>query len=131
MGAEKLNYKYLGDRDLSDAKVLLQAGSASMTGRLVQQAIEKNLKQYIEDNGNTGDLPILSAHNTVKLYDRVVELKGIYHDSDDRKMMSVIREYYYDVNYPGEDCRELTREEAEEAVAFAVGFIARLWDVKR
>ena len=129
MDAPKLNYKYLGDRDLRDAQVLLKAGSASMTGRLVQQAIEKNLKQYIEDNGNTGDIPILSAHNTVKLYDRVVQLGGLVNESNDRKMMSVIREYYYDVNYPGEDCRELTPDEAEEAVAFALVFITKLWEV--
>lgn len=122
-----LTYKYLGDRDLRDAQVLLNGGSASMAGRLVQQAIEKNLKQYIEDNGNTNDMKILSAHNTVKLYDRVVELGGLAHDSDDRKMMSVVREYYYDVNYPGEDCRELTRAEAEEAVEFAIGFVSKMW----
>jgi HEPN domain-containing protein len=119
----KLTYKYLGDRDLQDAIVLLELGSASMTGRLVQQAIEKNLKQFIEDNGDTNDLPILSAHNTVKLYDRVVALGGLPHNKDDRKMMALVREYYYDTNYPGEDCRELTREEAAEAVYFAEDFI--------
>ena len=98
-----------------------------MAGRLVQQAVEKNLKQYIEQNGSTDDIGILSAHNTVKLYDRVIELGGVTRDPDDRKMMSVIREYYYDVNYPGEDCRELTPEESVEAVEFAVRFIGKLW----
>lgn len=119
----KLTYKYIGDRDLRDAQVLLELGSASMTGRLVQQAVEKNLKQFIEDNGDTEDLPILSAHNTVKLYDRVVALGGLTRNTDDRKMMALLREYYYDTNYPGEDCRELSREEAAEAVAFAADFI--------
>ncbi|MCL1842234.1 MAG: HEPN domain-containing protein [Defluviitaleaceae bacterium] len=122
----KLTYKYIGDRDLRDAQVLLQAGSASMTGRLVQQAVEKNLKQFIEDNGDTNDLPILSAHNCVKLYDRVVALGGLTRNADDRKMMALLREYYYDTNYPGEDCRELSREEAEEAVYFAIDFIKEI-----
>jgi len=119
----KLTYKYIGDRDLCDAKILLEAGSASTTGRLVQQAVEKNLKQFIEDNGDTNDLPILSTHNTVKLYNRVVELGGLPYNADDRKMMALLREYYYDINYPGADCRELTREEAAEAVCFADEFI--------
>ncbi|MDR0273155.1 MAG: HEPN domain-containing protein [Clostridiales bacterium] len=120
----KLTYKYIGDRDLADAKILLESGSASMTGRLVQQAVEKNLKQYIEDNGTIDDLPILSAHNTVKLYDRVAALGGVINNPADRKMMALLREYYYDTNYPGEDCRELSREEAAEAVSFAAEFIA-------
>lgn len=116
----KLTYKYIGDRDLRDAQVLLELGSASMTGRLVQQAVEKNLKQFIEDNGDTGDIPLLSIHSTVKLYDRVAALGGLTSNPDDRKMMSVLKEYYYDVNYPGEECRELTPEEAQEAYDFAV-----------
>lgn len=40
--------------------------------------------------------------------------------------MAVLREYYYDTNYPGEDCRELTPEEAAEAVAFAEEFIPKI-----
>lgn len=126
----KLTYKYIGDRDLRDAKVLLGAGSASMTGRLVQQAVEKNLKQYIENHGDTEDLPMLSSHNCVKLYDRVVALGGITRNINDRKMMSLLREYYYDTNYPGEDCRELSREEAAEAVYFAEDFFNALWAAK-
>ena len=122
----KITYKYLGDRDLRDAQILLKAGSFSSVGRFVQQAVEKNLKQFIEDNGDTEDLPLLSIHNTVKLYDKVVALGGITYDKDDRKMMSVVREYYYDINYPGEDCRELTGEEAIEAVDFAIAFIAKI-----
>jgi len=124
--AAELTYKYLGDRDLQDACVMLEHGSATAAGRLVQQAIEKNLKQFIHDNGDTEDYRVLSAHNTVKLYDRVAALGGITSNSDDRKMMALVREYYYDTNYPGEDCRELSREEATEAVAFAEEFIPKI-----
>ena len=122
----KITYKYLGDRDLNDAKVLLKGGSASMAGRLAQQAVEKNLKQYIENNGDTDDIPILSIHSTIKLYDRVAALGGLISNPDDRKMMSVLKEYYYDINYPGEECRELTPEEAQEAVEFATTLIAKI-----
>ena len=85
----KITYKHIGDRDLSDVKVLLRSGSPSMTGRLAQ-------------------------------------LGGITRHKDDRKMMSVLREYYYDINYPGEECRELDPEEAAEAVAFAERFIGQI-----
>ena len=121
-----LTYKYLGDRDLSDAKVLLQSGSASMTSRLVQQSVEKNLKQFIEDNGDTEDLVLLSIHNTVKLYDKVVSLSGLDYNKDDRKMMSVLRDYYYDLNYPGEECMEISPDEAKEAVEFATRLISEI-----
>ena len=40
-------------------------------------------------------------------------------DKDDRKMMSVIKDYYYDLNYPGENNMELGLKQAEEAVIFA------------
>ena len=77
-----LTYKYLGDRDLDDAKVLLRYGSASMAGRLIHQAIEKNLKQLIEDNGDTNDLPLFSIHNTIKLYDKAVEIGGVNYNKE-------------------------------------------------
>ena len=118
-----ITYKYLGDRDLNDAKVLMRGGSVSMAGRLAQQAVEKNLKQFIENNGDTDDMALLSIHSTVKLYDRVCALGGLVSNTDDRKMMAVLREYYYDINYPGEECRELTREEAQEAVDLAARLI--------
>ena len=51
---DTLNYKKLGDRDLADAKILLDhGGSPSAVGRLVQQAVEKHLKQVIENSGDT------------------------------------------------------------------------------
>ena len=124
---EKITYKYLGDRDLKDAKIMLEhGGSPSAVGRLVQQAIEKNLKQCIENARDTQNIYILSTHNTIKLYDKVVELKGIIYDREDRKMMSVIKDYYFDLNYPGEDTMELEYEEAKEAVTFAEYFIKKI-----
>ena len=123
---EKITYQYLGNRDLKDAITLLKAASYSSAGRYAQQAVEKNLKQFIEDNGDTSDTTLLSGHNTVKLYDRVVELGGLALDKDHRKMMSVLKDYYYDINYPGDCCRELNEEEAQEAVCFAKELIAAI-----
>lgn len=123
MGA--LTYEYLGNRDLRDAKVLLQSDSYSQAGRLAQQAVEKHLKYFIENNGSTEDYRLLSIHSTVKLYDRVAELNGVEFNNDDRKMMSVLKDYY-DINYPGEECRELNPREAAEALEFAENFINKI-----
>ena len=129
MGA--LTYKYLGDRDLRDAKSLLQSGAYSQAGRFSQQAVEKNLKYFIENNGGTEDYRLLTIHNTVKLYDKVMELGGVDFNNDDRKMMSMLKDYYYDINYPGDECRELTPEESAEAVDFAERFIADIKFTKK
>ena len=115
-----LSYSELGNRDLADSKILLlHGGSPSAAGRLIQQAVEKNLKQAIENSGDIALLPFLQIHNTIKLYDKVVELGRLTFDKSDRKMMSVIKDYYYDLNYPGENNMELNHEEASEAWNFA------------
>ena len=115
----KTTYKYIGDRDLKDAETLLAAGSFSSAGRFAQQAVEKYLKHFIDINGNAGDIAFLTTHNTIRLYDKVVELGGLEFSKDCQKMMCVLRTYYYDTNYPGVDFRELGKEEAVEAVNFA------------
>ena len=114
----KTTYKYIGDRDLKDAETLLAAGSFSSAGRFAQQAAEKYLKHFIDISGNTDDIAFFTTHNTIKLYDKVVELGGLEFDRSYQKMMYVLRTYYYDVNYPGEDFRELSEEEAADAVNF-------------
>jgi len=62
-----MTYKALGQRDLRDARILLDhGGSPSAAGRLIQQAIEKHLKQAIENSGDHGLLPLLQIHNTIR-----------------------------------------------------------------
>ena len=56
----------------------------------------------------------------------MVGLGSLVHDGDDRKMMSVIKDYYYDLNYPGENNMELGLDEAQEAWDFAVKIIKML-----
>ena len=118
----KITYEHLSSRDLRDAKLLLKSQSYSSAGWFAQQAVEKKLKQYIEDNGDTSDMGVLSTHSTTKLYDRVVELGGLEKNKDHRIMMAVLKDYYYDINYPGENSRELDEEEATKAVRFAEDF---------
>ena len=122
----EMTYKYFGERDLKEAEILLKFGAFSSAGRFSQQAVEKYLKQYIEDNGDTGDIGFLATHNTVSLYERVVKLGGLEFDKDCHKMMFVLRSYYYDTNYPGVDARELGKEEAADAVNFAKELISSI-----
>jgi len=121
-----MTYKYFGDRDLKEAEGVLALGYFSSAGRLAQQAVEKHLKQYIETNGGIDDINLLTTHNTISLYERVVKLDGLEFDKDHHKMMFVLRSYYYDTNYPGVDARELGEEEAKEAVSFAKELIATI-----
>ena len=122
----KVTYKQIADRDLKDAETLLTAGSFSSAGRFAQQAVEKSLKHFIDINGDTNDIPLLTTHNTVRLYEKVVELGGLEHNKEYKKMMLILKSYYYDTNYPSDDFRELDEEEATDAVNFAKELIATI-----
>ena len=127
-----MTYRYFGERDLREAEILLRAGGFSSAGRFAQQVVEKHLKQFIHEKGDTQDAAILTTHNTINLYERVVKLGGLEFNKMHHMMMSVLRNYYYDTNYPGADARELDEEEATDAVEFAKELIAAIkWDSGR
>lgn len=69
-------------------------------------------------------MAVLVSHNTTKLYDRAVELAAFPTDREERKMMSILKDYY-DINYPGENCREVDAAEAQEAKDFTEKFCQR------
>jgi len=116
---DKRTYKYIGNRDLSIAEKLLASKDYSYAAISAQQAVEKYLKHYIDENGDKDDIVILTTHNLPGLYDRVVALGGLESNKDNRMMMFVLRGYYFELRYPGENFRELGKEEATEAVEFA------------
>ena len=122
MGA--LTYEYLGDRDLRDAKYLLEVGSWSQVGRLLEQAVEKHFKHYISKYGDSSDKMLLGSHNMVGLYNRFLELSGETVCCKTLADMSLLKDYYYDINYPGDNCRELDEIEARNALDFVVPLIS-------
>ena len=127
----KVTYKQIGDRDLREAEGVLTLDFFSSAGRLAQQAVEKNLKHYIDLNGDTNDMPLITTHNTIRLYERVVELGGLEYNKEHKKMTCILKSYYYDTNYPGDDFRELDKEEATDAVSFAKELISAIkWENK-
>jgi len=127
----EMTYKYFGARDFKEAEGVLTLGYFSTAGRLAHQAVEKHLKQFIQDKGDIVDMKLLTTHNTINLYERVVQLGGLEFDKEHRKMACVLRSYYFDTNYPGADARELDEEEARDAVDFAKELIAAIkWPSK-
>ena len=123
---ETLTYKYLSERDMRDATILYNAGSYAAACRLFQQSAEKILKHYIHIKGVVEDAEILTSHSNIRLYDRVAELGGLMTDKDDRKIMSVLKNYYYDLNYPGANSREVDKNEAEEIKQFMESFLIKI-----
>ena len=123
-----VTFKHISERDLMDAEYLLKGARYSSASRYAQQAVEKRMKHYIKEHGDSTDSVLLTSHNTVKLYDRVVALGGVKGTKEQRMMMSVLKDYYFDMNYPGSDYRDATAEEAEDAVEFAKEFISQFTD---
>ena len=120
---EKIDFLFLSKRDIRDAKHMLDVGSYESACRFSQQAVEKFLKHYIQKLGDTSDIGILSSHGLVNLYTRYVALSNITLLKEDRKMMGLLQGYYFDLNYPGDRCREVDKEEAQEAYDFSLKFI--------
>lgn len=118
------SYKDIAEKDLKSAEDLLafSSGNYNLIARLAEQYVEKLLKHYIELNGSTEHLTLLSTHNLTKMYDVVVQLGYIDKVQTDRLFMSQLKDYYFDTNYPGDNYRELDREESELALEFAKYF---------
>jgi HEPN domain-containing protein len=118
------SYKTLAEKDLKSAEDLLKFsdGNYNLIARLVEQYVEKLMKHVIERKGSTEHLPLLSTHNLTKMYDVLVQLQVIKSVQTDRLFMSQLKDYYFDTNYPGDNYRELDKNEAELALEFAKGF---------
>jgi HEPN domain-containing protein len=118
------SYKDIAEKDLKSAEDLLEysEGNYNLIARLAEQYVEKLLKHVIERKGGTEHLPLLSSHNLTKMYDVLVQLDIIKSVQTDRLFMSQLKDYYFDMNYPGDNYRELGKEEAVLALDFAKAF---------
>jgi len=126
---ENNSYLALAKRDLFNAQELFGVTTTgyNVVARLSQQAVEKAMKHSIEEQGNEKYFPLLSTHNTARLYDAIVTLGIIEENRADKKEMLLLKNYYYDTNYPGENYIEIDRETAEEALAFAGEFMEKMF----
>ena len=105
-------YKEIAGEDFKAAKILFEAKMWNESGQLLQQACEKQLKNYLEEN-NKLDISLARTHNLRKL---LREIGG--YEEDFYKTIALVENYYFDTKYPGEDYIELTEQDIEAAIEF-------------
>ena len=119
------SYLALAKRDLQNAKELFDVTTTgyNLVVRLSQQAVEKIMKHFIEELGFEKFRPLLSSHNTVSLYSAILELGVLSEDFATKREMIILKSYYFDTDYPGENYIEIDRHSAKDALNFAQGFV--------
>ena len=125
---ESNSYLALAKRDLQNAQELFQVTSTgyNLVARLAQQGAEKIMKHFIEKLSHEDFIPLLGTHNTVRLYNAILSLGMIPENRAHRKELLLLKNYYFDTNYPGENYIEIDYETAKEALDFATMFVEML-----
>jgi HEPN domain-containing protein len=105
-------YRELAEDDFKGAKRLADYEMWNLAGQHLQQACEKQLKSWLEEN-NKLSLILARTHNLRKL---LREIGG--YEEDFYKTAALVENYYFDTKYPGDDFIELTKEDVDVAVEF-------------
>jgi len=113
------SFVYIAKKDLDRARLMHSVEDYSAAGRFCEQSVEKCLKSYIEQKGNSGDFRLMSLHKPRRLYERCVQLGMNPLPACDVAVLSSLSDYYYDTNYPGNSYFELTQEQSAEAINLA------------
>lgn len=81
-----------------------------------QQVSEKMLKSVLEQVCDMQDDvdKLLRSHNLRAIYDRIKMEVGDF--SLDRGELSILKDYYFDAKYPGDNFVNVTREECAECL---------------
>ena len=125
------SYYYLANKDLIAAEHMFKAELYNHAARLCQQYLEKILKNYIFQHGEEGDYLLLSTHNLPKIASRIEELLNIKFEKDDLYHLRLLKDYYFDTNYPGDNFLELDYKMSKEALDFAKVFKEKYEEVLR
>lgn len=112
------NYKDLALYDIQSAKANYSFNLWNKVGRECQQACEKYLKHYLQQNHMLSET-LERTHNLKKLVRAIPD-----YDKDIYRELSVVGDYYFDTNYPGDEFIMLDREMADEALEIAENLIA-------
>lgn len=112
-----ISYLALSEKDAVRARQMYELGDYNACGRFCEQSVEKSLKAFIEQNGSSEDIPLMTLHRPRRLYERCCALGLGPLDPALALSLSVFSEYYYDTNYPGASYFELTKLQAEDALA--------------
>ena len=114
------SYKDLALYDLRSAEANYEYALWNKVGRECQQVCEKYLKHCLEKKHLLPEY-LQRTHNLKKL---IRAIPG--YDKEVYKSLSVVGDYYFDTNYPGDDFIELDQERADEAMEVAKGLMAYL-----
>lgn len=107
------DYYYIGMNDLCYLQCALKTTYYNKLAIDAQQVIERMLKSVAE-RACVGVEGLLHTHNLRALYDAIhKELPNFYLD---RGALSILKDYYYDLRYPGHNYVDITREECEECI---------------
>ena len=105
-------YKEIAEDDFMGAKTLAEFEMWNLAGQHLQQACEKQLKNWLEEN-NKLDTALARTHNLRKLLREI----GDY-EQDFYKTAALVENYYFDTKYPGDDFIELTEQDIYSAINF-------------
>ena len=105
-------YKQIAEDDFRSAKVLFEAEMWNFAGQHLQQACEKQLKHYLDEQDRL-DIGLARTHNLRKL---LREIDG--YDEDFYRTAVIVENYYFDTKYPGEEYSDLTKKDVETAIDF-------------
>ncbi|MDR1706158.1 MAG: HEPN domain-containing protein [Clostridiales bacterium] len=111
------SYKELALYDLRSAKANFDYALWNKVGRECQQACEKYIKHYLQTNHLLAQ-DLEKTHNLKKLIRAVPDF-----DKDIYKDLSVVGDYYFETNYPGDNFLTLDEEMAGEAMEIANNLI--------
>ena len=117
------NYLTIAKRDLREAEIMFSHGAYNTVSRFCQQAVEKTMKYLLEQTGDTEVYAFLRVHNLSVLYRELVSRELLTFDKEVRGYLAILKDYYYDLNYPGENYRDIEEDEAKEALEFAQRFV--------
>ncbi|MCL2792149.1 MAG: HEPN domain-containing protein [Spirochaetaceae bacterium] len=112
------NYKDLALYDIQSAKANYEFGLWNKVGRECQQACEKYVKHYLQENHLLTE-ELERTHNLKKLIKVIPNYdKKMYKD------LSIVGDYYFETNYPGDNFIILDREMADEAMDITNAFVS-------
>jgi HEPN domain-containing protein len=117
--AEIGSFMYIAKKDLERARLMHDVEDYSAAGRFCEQTVEKCLKSYIELKGDASDFRLMSLHKPRRLYERCIQLGMKKLPDRDISVLSLLSDYYYDTNYPGNSYFELTFDQSAEALILA------------
>ena len=111
----KNDYYCIAMNDLKYLEVTLNTNFYNNISVGAQQVSEKMLKSVLEQVAPATDLEVdraLKSHNLRAIYDKIQEFDTTI--VLDRKELSMLKDYYFDAKYPGDNFVTVTKAECND-----------------